>query len=145
MLFRSNKIVVLETIKEGKQVYRREAKTASSGGNKVSGTVSYRERMALLPGVEIKVELVDVSRADAPATVIASQTISPDGKQVPIPFEIAYDTAEIEPNHTYAVQARIEARGKVRFINDKRYEVLTRGAASTADILLVAARGTAEK
>ena len=59
------KILVLETIKEGNSVYRRDKKTASRSGNKVSGTVSSRERPALLPGLDTTAEPVDVSRASA--------------------------------------------------------------------------------
>ena len=48
----------------------------------------------------------------------------------------AYDTAKIQANHTYAVQARIEVGGKLRFVSDQRYAVITRGAPAKVDILL---------
>jgi putative lipoprotein len=103
---------------------------------KVTGTVTYRERIALPPTAVIKVQLVDVSRADAPAVVIGEQVIPAEGKQVPLAFEIAYDSTRIEANHSYAVQARIEDDGQLRFINDQRYAVITRGAPIHVEIVL---------
>jgi uncharacterized lipoprotein YbaY len=58
----------------------------------------------------VTVTLADVSLADAPAQMIARQVIAEPG-QPPIPFELRYDPATIIPNHTYAVQARIEDGG----------------------------------
>ena len=103
---------------------------------KVTGTVTYRERIALPPTAVLKVQLVDVSRADAPATVIGEQVIPTAGKQVPFAFEIVYDPARIESNHSYAVQARIEDGGQLRFINDQRYAVITRDAPAHVDRVL---------
>jgi putative lipoprotein len=40
---------------------------------------------------------------------------------VPFAFEIAYDAARIDARYSYAVQARIEDGGTLRFINDQRY------------------------
>ena len=82
----------------------------------VTGSVTYRERIALAPSAVVKVRLVDVSRADAPATVIGEQVIKAAGRQVPFAFEIAYDPKRIEERFTYAVQARIEDEdGRLRF------------------------------
>ena len=102
----------------------------------VTGSVTYRERIALPPTAVIKVQLVDVSRADAPAVVIGEQVIHSGGKQVPFAFEIAYDTTKIEVNHSYAVQARIEDGGQLRFISDQHYAVVTRGAPAHVDMVL---------
>jgi hypothetical protein len=45
-------------------------KDAAAAPAMITGTVTYRERIALPPTAVIKVQLVDVSRADAPAVVI---------------------------------------------------------------------------
>ncbi len=103
---------------------------------KVTGTVSYRERIALVPTATIKVQLVDVSRADAAATVLGEQLIEAGGRQVPFEFEIPYDPSKIDERMSYAVQARIEDRGRLLFINDQRYSVITRGAPTTLNLLL---------
>jgi len=103
---------------------------------KVTGTVTYRERIALPPTAVIKVQLVDVSRADAPAIVLGEQVTHSAGKQVPFAFEIPFDPATIAANHSYAVQARIENDGTLRFISDRHYAVITRGAPTRIDIVL---------
>ncbi len=105
---------------------------------RVTGTVAYRERIALPPSAVIKVQLVDVSRADAPAMVLGEQVIHAGGKQVPFDFSIAYDAAQIEANHSYAVQARIEDGGRLLFINDQRYAVITRDAPNEVNLVLKA-------
>jgi len=99
--------------------------TSLSGS--LTGNVTYRERIALDPSAVIEVELLDVSKADAPAEVIASQTIEADGKQVPIPFELTYDPAKIDPRFTYAVAARILVNGELRWISQESNRVLTQG------------------
>ena len=103
---------------------------------KVTGTVTYRERIALPPTALIKVQLVDVSRADAPSIVLGEQVTQAAGKQVPFSFEIPFDPARIEANYSYAVQARIEVDGKLRFISDRHYGVITRGAPTHVDMVL---------
>ena len=101
----------------------------------VSGTVTYLQRIALPPNAVVEVKLVDVSRQDVPATVLGEQIITNPG-QVPIPFEIAYDPASIDPRFTYAVQARIMADGQLLFISDTVTPVITRGA-PTSDVEIV--------
>ena len=103
---------------------------------KVTGTVTYRERIALPPIAVIKVQLVDVSRADAPAIVLGEQVTHAAGKQVPFAFRITFDPARIEASNSYAVQARIEQDGKLRFISDRHYAVITGGAPTHVDIVL---------
>jgi len=78
--------------------------TGGGAGAAVSGTVAYRERIALPPTAVIKVQLVDVSRADAPAVVVGEQLIEAGGRQVPFAFKIPYDPARIDQH--YAVITR---------------------------------------
>ena len=104
--------------------------------SKVTGTVGYRERIALPPAATIRVQLVDVSRADAPADVLGEQLIEAAGRQVPFAFEIRYDPARIDERMSYAVQARIEDGGRLLFISDQSYPVITRGAPTAVNLLL---------
>jgi putative lipoprotein len=110
----------------------------ASGGGKatVTGTVTYLQRVALTPEAVVTVRLVDVSRADAPSILLGEQKITAGGRQVPFAFEIAYDPARIQPQMTYAVQARIEEGGRLRFISDRHYPVITRGAPTHVDMVL---------
>lgn len=93
----------------------------------VSGTVTYPERMALPDNAEVLVQLLDVSRMDVAATVIASQTILTGGRQVPLEFLLTYDLASISERGTYAVSARITVDGRLTSISDTRYEVINNG------------------
>ncbi len=93
----------------------------------VTGTVTYRQRSALPPGAVTTVQLQDISRADAPATVLGEQIIAMDGKSVPVPYAIAYDPAAIDPRSMVSVSARItDADGKLLFISDTIVPVITR-------------------
>ena len=103
---------------------------------RVTGSVTYRERIALPPTAVIKVRLADVSRADAPSELLAEQTIAAAGRQVPIPFALAYDQAAIEAAHTYAVQVRIEDDGRLLFISDTHHPVITRDNPRHVDIVV---------
>ena len=50
---------------------------AGSAEARVTGTISYRQRIALTPTAVVEVKLLDVSRAGAQAITIAEQTIKP--------------------------------------------------------------------
>jgi putative lipoprotein len=108
----------------------------------VSGTVTYRERIALTPDAVLEVVLVDVSRADAPAEVLGRQVIESPG-QVPISFSIEYDPADIQDNHTYAVQARIREGDQPRWVSTESYWVITRDHPTEVDIKVRAVGGGA--
>lgn len=100
----------------------------------LDGTVTYRERMALPPEARITVQLVDVSLADAPATLLGETVIQPE-TQVPVPFRIDYDDAALKPGHSYALQARITLGDELMFINTSRHAVFGDGPDAT-DILV---------
>ena len=107
------------------------------GDAAVRGTVSYRERIALTPGATLKVQIRDTSLADAASELIAEQVISDPG-QVPIRFEVPYRRSDITSRNTYSVSARIEeADGRLAFINDTAYDVITGGNPTSVDMMLV--------
>jgi len=94
----------------------------------VTGTVTYRERIALPPeGVVVTVKVEDVSRADAPAITIGEQIIENPGRQVPISFEIQYNPDDINERYTYAMRVRIEVDGQLWFTNTSSYRIITGG------------------
>jgi putative lipoprotein len=111
----------------------------------VSGTVSYLQRMALPPEAVIQVQLLDVSVADAPAKVIAEESINLGQRQVPVPFELNFDSTKIDQKHTYALSAKVTVKGELRFITDKSYPVVTRGNPLRVDMILKLAEATAAK
>lgn len=91
----------------------------------ISGTVSYRERIALPENAVVTVTLEDISLADASSTVIATQEFTTDGKQVPFAFELSYDNNKIKANHRYNMRATIHVDGKLRFTTDTIKSVIT--------------------
>ncbi len=104
----------------------------------VTGTVAYLQRVALPPDAEVRVRLEDISLQDAPAGLIAEETVPTRGKQVPIPFEIEYDPKVIEETHSYSVHAEIVVAGEQKFVTTQSYPVLTRGASDHVDVIVMA-------
>jgi uncharacterized lipoprotein YbaY len=110
-----------------------------AAGARVTGTETYRERIALPPNAVVHVSLQDVSRADAPAVVLGEQMIETQGRQVPIPYEIPYDPAAIDQRFTYSVRARITVGGQLMFTSTTATLVITRGNPTT-DVEIVVQR-----
>ena len=103
----------------------------------IAGTVTYRERLALTPGAVVSVQLRDTSLQDVASVLIAEQVISNPG-QVPIAYEVRYNQDDINPRNTYSISARItESDGRLAFINDTAYDVITRGRPTRVDMVLV--------
>jgi putative lipoprotein len=106
-------------------------------GGVVSGTVAYRERIALPADAVVEVALLDVTRADASSPVIGQTTVQPAGRQVPLPYSIQYDPTRIEAGHRYAVRASIRSGGQLILTTDTAYHVITQGNPTRADLMLV--------
>ena len=102
----------------------------------IRGTVTYGPHTAVPLDAAIAVRLEDASRQDAPAKVLSESIISPAGQETPIPFEVSYDPAEIDPSHTYQVRATLTANGTLLLTSTSAYRVLTHGAPSRAAIVL---------
>lgn len=100
----------------------------------LQGTVSYRERIALPPSAKVEVKLVDVSRADAPAITIARTSIRPK-HQVPIPYELRFDSARIQASHRYGLQARVTVQNELMFTTTDHHAVFGGGKDNT-DIIV---------
>ncbi|WP_079229470.1 YbaY family lipoprotein [Pseudomonas putida] len=93
----------------------------------LDGEVFYLQRIALPPAATLSVELQDVSLMDAPAVTLARQA-GPVKGNVPLPFHLTYDPAQVKPGHRYAVSARIELGGKLLFINTEHHGVALDGS-----------------
>ncbi|KAA0945014.1 hypothetical protein FQ186_13415 [Pseudomonas sp. ANT_H14] len=92
----------------------------------LDGEVFYLQRIALPPSATLSVSLLDVSLADAPSVTLAEQK-GPVNGQVPLPFHLSYDPAQVKPGHSYSVSARIELDGKLLFITTERHSVQLNG------------------
>ena len=108
---------------------------------RLTGTVTYRERIRLRPDAVVSVRLEDISLADAPSKRLAEQTIEVAGRSVPIPYELVYDAASIDSRMSYAVRAEIrDGAGKLLWTSDTVHPALTRGAPEDGiDITVVTA------
>jgi putative lipoprotein len=101
----------------------------------LSGTATYRERIALPPSAVFEATLEDVTRADVTAEVIGRYAAGPAG-QVPIPFSIPYDASRIQPGRRYAVRARILVDDRPMFATAESQPVLTPGAPDRVTLVL---------
>lgn len=101
----------------------------------IQGTATYRERMALSPTAVFEATLEDVSRADAPAAIVASTRITSPGNP-PIVFTITYDPRRIVPEHRYVVRGRIVVDGALLFTTDTAIPVITQGSPTEVSLPL---------
>lgn len=100
----------------------------------ISGTVTYRERVALPPGAVVTVRVLDVSRADAPATVLAAGAFAVEG-QVPVPYALTVDAADVGEQAMVTVWARLRSAVGT-WQTDTHNAVLTRGAGDSAELVV---------
>jgi uncharacterized lipoprotein YbaY len=119
--------------------------TSTMPDGAVSGTVSYMQRMALVPGSVVTVQLQDVSRMDAPAQILSEQVITTDGNQPPFAFQLPYSNSQFDESARLVVRATIEGPdGNLMFTSDTVTPVLTNGApAENVAIVVVPVGGGA--
>lgn len=102
----------------------------------LSGTVTYRERMALPPGAVLVVRLEDVSLADAPAKILAESTQSIQGAP---PLSYILHVPVLESSRRYNLHAEIRVGEQLLFTTEDAHSpsepdiVVTRVAAPAND------------
>jgi uncharacterized lipoprotein YbaY len=101
----------------------------------LTGTATYRERIALPPEAVFEVLIEDIARADAPATVIGRQRLAPAGLP-PFRFAIPYDDSAVSPRGRYTLRATARHRGELLFTTDTVTPVLD-GRPGPVKLLLV--------
>lgn len=103
----------------------------------INGTVLYRERILPPPGSRFEAVLEDISRADVPAKELAR--VDADGRSgPPYEFVLEFDPDAIDPRLSYAVRAALrDAAGRLLFTSDTVVPVLTRGAGTHVEIVMV--------
>ncbi|MCB2050268.1 MAG: YbaY family lipoprotein [Novosphingobium sp.] len=85
----------------------------------ITGQVAYRERIALQPGSVLNVQLLDISRADAPSVTITEQARTLSGDQVPLDFTLSVKEHKLKTNMRYAVRATItDPSGRLEWTTD---------------------------
>ena len=90
--------------------------SVATGPVTILARVDYRQRVALPPTAVVTLQLLDVARADAPARVLAEQTLSGAG-QVPFLFSLRAPADAVAPPARVVLRARIDVDGQLRFTN----------------------------
>ncbi|MET0208357.1 MAG: YbaY family lipoprotein [Burkholderiaceae bacterium] len=104
---------------------------------RVQGSVLLPDRAPLENGTLVFIRLQDVSRMDAPALLLAERRIEAgDHRQAPFVFDFGIEPERIDPRARYVVSARIEREGRLLYISDTAYPVLTQGAGDKARLVL---------
>ena len=101
----------------------------------ISGTATYRERLALPGDAVFEATLEDVSRADAPAGGVASTRVT--SPATPIAFTISVDAARIDASRRYVVRGRITHKGQLMFTSDTAYPVFGAADVRRVDHMLL--------
>ncbi|MEY8841046.1 YbaY family lipoprotein, partial [Cribrihabitans sp. XS_ASV171] len=99
-------------------------------GREISGSLLYRERIALPPGAEMLLEL-----RDGTGGVVASDTTPTDGAQVPLPFSIAGPGAS-----ALSFRGALRVEGEIRWLSAPVAVAPGEGAVDLGDVLLRAHR-----
>ncbi|AAW86071.1 predicted outer membrane lipoprotein [Aliivibrio fischeri ES114] len=130
-----------EVVEQVEVVETEVAPVEAAATQAVTGTVGYRERIALPANAVVTVTLEDVSLADAPSKTITEQTFEVGENSSPFAYSLEFNTADIQANHRYAVRATIKVDGKLRFTTDTNYAVITDEATTlNQDLLLKGVR-----
>ncbi len=115
------------------------AETAGEAGveQTITGTVSFRQRIALVEGALVEVQLIDVS--SEPPAVVAQQLITTAGEQPPIPFTLTFTPTVGDDGRAYGLAARISYGGQARFVSAELTPARSAGAWRTNVPLMLAA------
>ncbi|MGN6391365.1 MAG: YbaY family lipoprotein [Gemmatimonadales bacterium] len=116
--------------------------TLPAPAHAVTGHVTYRERMALPPDAEVRVMIVEASRADS-AKPVADTTFRAEGRQVPLPFTLPFDRGHIDPRRDYALRATITSERRTIFSTPLVVLVITHDHPTQLDLVLAQVPGTA--
>lgn len=101
----------------------------------LTGTISYRERMALPETARVEIQILDVSDEDEDPRVVAEKLMDRPGP-VPIAFSIPYDPRAIDAERTYALRIGIRVGEELWFASPFDLRVLTAGNPTRAAVVL---------
>ena len=102
----------------------------------ITGTVSYRQRIALPPDAVLAVTLEEIARPGMPSTMIAGRTIPMAGQSVPIAFSIVYDPDEINERYRYVVRAQVFYDSGLQWTSTTTDPVITQNNPTEVEIEL---------
>lgn len=102
----------------------------------VTGTVAYRERIALPADAVVDVWITDIGPGVVTQAILAEAAVPAAGRQVPLPFEVHVDPARVQATRPYGLRAVITAGGQTLFETPQPVPVLTQGAPTTLTVML---------
>lgn len=102
---RATTILLAITLLAGCSSFTKKGSNAALSGH-LTGSVTYRERIALPPDSKVIVSLEDATRSDRSADFVAQQVLEPRG-QVPVIFDLRYVPSAIDLKRRYAINAAI--------------------------------------
>lgn len=105
----------------------------------VTGTVTYRERIALPPDAVVDVWITDIGPGVVAQAILAEATVPAAGRQVPLPFEVRIDPARVQATRPYGLRAAIRAGGETWFATTAPVPVLTQGAPAEVTVMVTRA------
>ncbi len=111
-------------------------RSPSEESREVTGTVTYRERIALPQEAELLVSLVDTQNSNGARPVIAEFSRLDPGSP-PFDYRLPYLDQSINPDHQYGVSAQISAAGETLFYTVAPTPVITGGHPTSADVVMV--------
>lgn len=95
----------------------------TQGAHAITGTATYRERIAMPPGSALRVQLLDNQLADTPRAIIADATFR-DLVGPPFTFSLPYDPVRLRPGGQYGMHASLSGPdGTLWFVSDTRVPV----------------------
>jgi uncharacterized lipoprotein YbaY len=92
----------------------------------LTGRVSCPDLLGLIEGTRLSIQLQDVSRADAPAKLMAEQVVAVSADQIPYHFTLAFDPAEIDARNSYQLRATVGLDSTMLYTTTRAVPVLTR-------------------
>ncbi len=102
-----------------------------STATKVTGTIMYQPQIILPYDAIIDIIIEDLSLKEA-SIVISRQRILTKGDQIPIPFEISYDTNLIKEKHDYNLGIIIkDGLGRLLYMTHHRIPIITHSNRTT--------------
>ena len=109
----------------------------------ITGSATYRERIAMPPGVTFEVQLEDVSLMDAPARIISKLTVN-DAGNPPYDIAIPYNPDANQNERRYTVRASLRMGERLLFTTDTHTPVFTDGAGTEVSITMVQVQSPVE-
>lgn len=100
----------------------------------VTVTAALQSPGSLPDGSVLTIELLDVSRADAPSTTLSEQTFHVTA--LPVTTELPYESDLIDDRMTYAVAATLRSGETLLARTTSAHTVLTRGAGDSVEAVL---------